>query len=232
EANHGKMFMVKATPPSGVTFLVLTYPGILIGNGPGINNYGIAQTTNYIASMQWNTGVPRYFLNRAVLEAKSLDEAIKITTDPNRAFAYHHNLASTAEKRILSVEVTPYNFQIKEPKGIYFHTNHLILEQTKNLPQEDEYVKTSSLSRFSVISKNIKKLPSIKHIRKKDIMDILSSHENAPFSPCRHPEGNVKGRTLSTAIIDINNASIEVYKGNPCKSYPNNFFERYDVENF
>ena len=123
------MFMVKATPPSGVTFLTLTYPGHLMGNGPGINNHGIIQTTNYIGAMKWKIGIPRYFLNRAVLEARSLEEAVKIVTFHNRAFAYHHNIASVKQKRILSIEVTTDNYQVVEPENFYFHTNHLIQKE-------------------------------------------------------------------------------------------------------
>ena len=45
---------------------------------------------------------------------------------------------------------------------------------------------------------------------------ILSSHENAPYSPCRHPRGDVQGLTLATAFFDLNKAIFRLHKGNPC----------------
>jgi len=221
------MFMVKATPPSDVTFIVLVYPGSFIGNGPGINSYGIAQTTNYIAGMKLKTGIPRYVLNRAVLEAKTLDEAVKIVTNPKNAFAYHHNLASFREKKILSVEVTPYSHQIFEPASIYYHTNHLILDETKTLPQNTNYVNSSSMTRYNVITKKIDELPEPDKVMEKDVIEILSSHKGAPYSPCRHPENDVTGRTLATAQIDIIDKKMKIYKGNPCIAYNNSFVTDY-----
>ncbi len=221
------MFVVKATPPSGVSFTVFTYPGIIMGNGPGINSFGISQTTNYIASERWNIGIPRYIVGRAVLESKSLDEAVKIVTQKNRAFAYHHNLASTKEQKILSVETTPNNYQIKNPKGVFFHTNHLIHESTKGLPQDMGYVNSSSKTRYDSITKNVTDLPEFSKITKEDIMKILSSHDNEPYSVCRHPKGDVAGITLGTTIIDVKNGTMDLYKGNPCISWPKLQYSRY-----
>jgi len=226
-AYDGSMFMVKATPPSGVSFIVLVYPGTFCGNGPGINNQGIVQTTNYIAGAKSNVGVPRYVLNRAVLEARTLDEAVKIATYPQRAFAYHHNLASFKERRILSVEVTPDTHDIFEPRGLYFHTNHLILEKTKAFPQEKNYVQTSSMSRFSVISSEISRLSNPKKVMERDILDILSSHQKAPYSPCRHPKDKVQGVTLGTAIIDVMKGTMRIYKGSPCIAREKGWVKEY-----
>jgi isopenicillin-N N-acyltransferase-like protein len=212
------MFMLKATPPSGITFLVLTYPGIFAGNGPGMNSHGITQTTNYIASMKWKIGIPRYFLNRAVLEARTLKEAVNIITHPKRAFAYHHNLSSFKTGEALSVEVTPDDYSIYKPRGIYFHTNHHILEGTKELEQDMSYVNSSSMSRYRVIAEEVNELNTLKDVTEKDLLGILSSHKNAPYSPCRHPKGEVKGTTLATAVIDITDASMKIYKGNPCEA--------------
>lgn len=219
EANNGRMFVVKVTPPSGVTFVVLTYPGILMGNGPGLNVHGIGQTTNYIASLGWNNGIPRYFIGRAVLETRTLEQALSVVTDPARAFAYHHNLVSLKEKQALSVEVTPDNYQIYLPEGLYVHTNHLILEETRDFPQDMEYVRSSSVSRYQVIEKALNELKENGDTGKDDLMAVLSSHKQKPYSPCRHPEGDVQGRTLGTAIFDVTRGEMELYAGNPCRSY-------------
>ena len=229
-AYRNLMFIVKATVPSGVTFLTLCYPGYLMGNGPSLNSHGLIQTTNFISGLNCKNGIPRYFLGRAVLEAISLDDALRIATHPDRAFAYHHNLASFSENRILSLEVTPDNYHLKEPDFIYVHTNHLILDQTKSFPQETEYVNLSSISRYDVITNAIHKLSGVKQIGTEDIFKILSSHRNSPYSPCRHPSGDVRGITLATAVIDVSKGRMTLYKGNPCQSFRKNYFSVYSIK--
>lgn len=231
QAYRDLMFMVKATLPSGVTVLTLTYPGFLMGNGPSLNNHGIFQTTNFISGKHCRPGIPRYFLGRAVLEAKSLKEAIEIVTRPERAIAYHHNLGSLTENKIYSVEVTPNNHQIVEPGHLYFHTNHLILDKTKATPQDMEYVRSSSLPRYETISDSLQTLTLSGGVQIKNIKDILSSHSRSPYSPCRHPRGEVKGITLATALIDIHRGTLSIYRGNPCHAFPNQKVHEYSIRN-
>jgi len=231
QAYQGLMFMVKATLPSGVTVLTLTYPGFLMGNGPALNSHGIFQTTNFISARECRIGIPRYFLGRAVLEAKTLEEAIRIVTRPERAFAYHHNLGSVLEKKIYSVEVTPDSFQIIEPGHLYIHTNHLIQDQTRSFPQNRKYVHTSSMTRYTVISESLEALKRVRTIVIRDIRGILSSHKRSPYSPCRHPSGLVRGTTLATAVLDLTEATMTIYRGNPCYSFENQNLTEYSLKN-
>ncbi|MBN2432224.1 MAG: hypothetical protein JXQ27_12160 [Acidobacteria bacterium] len=214
------MFLLQATPPSGVSFTVLVYPGTLPGNGPGINTRGIIQTTNFIAARDSHVGVPRYFLNRAVLEAESLDDAIDRATFTPRAFAYHHNLASVPENRLISLEVTPERHSIVEPLETYCHTNHLIHEATTGYAQDEVYVRASSLTRYEVIQAAIQRHGGPDPLDKKQVLDILSSHRQAPHSPCRHPDGDVTGQTLATAVFPVADGTMHLYKGNPCTAVP------------
>jgi predicted choloylglycine hydrolase len=226
-AYHDTMFVVKATPPSGVTFITLTYPGYLMGNGPALNSSGIIQTTNYISSRKVKKGIPRYFLGRAILEARTLEQAIRIATHPERAFPYHHNLASVKTEKIISLETTPDNYEIVEPNSHYIHTNHLILDKTSGFPQNSQYVNTSSFSRYRTISQAMLGLSDQAVLTIEEIFQILSSHRGSPYSPCRHPSEKIRGTTLSTAIFDITNGTMKIYKGLPCTSFQNKAFSEY-----
>lgn len=218
KANYGKMFIVYVKPPSKVDFISIVYPGLLPGNAPGFNLKGICQTTNYIGSTKVYEGIPRYVLSRAILEAKDLKEAIDIVKYLPKAYPCHHNLISFEEEKYLSVEATPENFDIFEPENLYIHTNHLILEKTKNYAFEEKvYREKSSISRYEVIKEGLEKLE--KEPKFEDLFNLLSSHKRNPFSPCRHPEGEVEGQTLCTAHFDIKNKKILFYEGNPCKSF-------------
>ncbi|MBU0756129.1 MAG: C45 family peptidase, partial [Planctomycetes bacterium] len=136
DANVGRMYVAKVRPPSGVTFLAFVYPGLLAGNGPGFNDRGVVQTANYIQPKIVVSGVPRYFVGRSVLEAKSLREAKELVTTGRRAFPWHHNLMDLKEGRILSVETMPDRFDSQEVNLIQVHTNHLVHEAMK--PREGE----------------------------------------------------------------------------------------------
>jgi isopenicillin-N N-acyltransferase-like protein len=221
-AYKDNMFTIKAIPPSGVSYISLVYPGIISGNGPSLNSRGIVQTTNYISSTQREIGMPRYIIDRAILEAKDLKEAIQIATFEPRAYPYHHNLAGFNEKRYTSVETIPGISEIKHPDGIYFHTNHLLFDKTKHYQFEDQqYKNNSSLSRYIVINEKLNQLET-HNLRPDSLLAILSSHERSPYSPCRHPHEDVLGQTLGTAFIDIYEGRFYLYKGNPCNAVKNN----------
>ncbi|RQW06390.1 MAG: hypothetical protein EH225_03420 [Calditrichaeota bacterium] len=230
-AYHGKMFLLKATPPSGVSYLSLVYPGTLTGNGPSLNDHGIFQTTNYISSTAAEMGIPRYVLGRAVLEAQNLQEAADMVSLEPRAYPYHHNIGSFVEKKLLSIETTPETMQKIEPESLSCHTNHLIGEKTVHYDKQDpEYRKSSSLSRYKVIREELSRLHNQEY-KPELFLNMLSSHKNAPYSPCRHPAGSVTGITLATAFVDINRGFMRLYKGQPCRAVPDKLYREYKMGN-
>ena len=218
------MFVVRVKTPSGVSFMSMVYPGIITGNGPSLNDRGVFQTTNYIGSVQSEIGIPRYVIGRAILEAKDTKEAIDIATMAPRAYPYHHNIGSLIDQTYFSIETVPGASRVKKPGGMYVHTNHLLFEDTRDSWQEnDTYISTSSLSRFEVIQNELNRLDPGKALPT-DMFTILSSHQRAPYSPCRHPTEEVRGVTLGTAFIDLKNRSFLLYKGNPCNSVNEKMF--------
>ncbi len=217
DANKGRMFLVKATPPSGVSFIAFVYPGLLPGNGPGFNSLGLLQTTNYIQPREVADGVPRYFIGRAVLEARSLDEAAALATTGERAFSWHHNLASLPEGRLLSVETYPGRHHVLDVKGLYIHTNHLIHPEmaapgggTLDVRYE------SSLTRYRVLIEAIERNGPPATAR--GMAALLSLHDGRPYSPCRHPEGDIHGATLGTALFEGKRPAMTLFHGNPCSA--------------
>jgi len=212
-AYKGLMFWLKAKSRGAGSFQTLCYPGFIPGNSPGFNDAGIIQTTNYIPSAEWRVGVPRYILNRAIFDAETLAEAVKVATHPGRGYGNHHNLASTKERRILSVEVTPTKYEAHEVQGVYFHTNHLILDSMKDLPQ---FPGRSSLTRYGVLAKETARWKDASKVRVADIVAALSSHEGKPNCVCRHVAGHTGGATLAAAVFEIPKAAFRLYKNNPC----------------
>lgn len=219
-AYAGRMFLVRAIPPSGVGFVSMVYPGTLTGNGPSLNQAGVVQTTNFIGSTFSEIGVPRYLIGRAILEAESLGQAVELATLSPRAYPYHHNLAAVPGGDYRSVETTPAATAVLQPRGLYLHTNHLLHGPTAGYPHEDaDYRATSSMPRFATLGAAIAGSdPGT--VTVDDLLQLLSSHERAPYSPCRHPRGEVRGQTLGTAVFDLAAGSFRLYRGNPCRSVP------------
>jgi predicted choloylglycine hydrolase len=221
-----RMFVLKAHPTSGVSFITLAYPGLIAGVGPAINSRGVIQATNFIGPTKAFEGIPRYFLGRAILEAKDLNEAARIATSGPRAFPWHHNLAYTKTGEYVSVETLPEGrTTVYRPSYLYIHTNHLVGNATREWKFEDRYYKNlSSLPRYNSI------IEDSEATSKRDpetILSWLSSKRNAPYSPCRIPEGNVTGATLATAFFDVNKGRLRLYKGAPCESVAVNKYWDY-----
>jgi predicted choloylglycine hydrolase len=213
-----RMFMLRMHPPGGKPkVLCASYPGVLPGNAPWINDVGVIMTTNFIYSRDVRLGVGRYFLDRLAMEARTPEEALRICSHPDRAYAFHHVIGSTSDGRVVSLEVTPTKLSQVEIKGLYIHTNHLIHDKLAGEAQDPEYVSTSSGTRLGALrawKAALNKEPSA--LTAADLVTGLSSHEGKPYSPCRHPEGEVHGATLLTAVFESSGKGVRVYKNQPC----------------
>ncbi|MFH1681406.1 MAG: C45 family peptidase [Candidatus Eisenbacteria bacterium] len=227
----GRMYVARVAAPSGRTFVTFVYPGLIPGNGPGFNDAGIVQTTNFIEPHRVADGVPRYFVGRSILEANDLDEAVTLATVEPRAFSWHHNLGSLVEGRLLSVETVadPRPFHdVIEVEGFFLHTNHFV---HPDLAPGDpagsrpfDKLDVSTRTRWDVLSRAVEEegFPT----SAEDLMGLLSRHGGGPYGPCRHPEGEVRGATLGAGLFDSNAGGMSLYHGNPCGGR----LERYELE--
>lgn len=218
-SNVGFTFLLKVTPPSGVTFLCFVYPGLLPGLGPSFNSCGIVQTVNYIQPRRVFDGIPRYFIGRAILESETLEQAVSLATIDGRAFPCHHNIASLREARLLSIETFPGRHHIMEVNGGHVHTNHFLHPEMKvRDPQQGCVRYRSTMTRYLVLKKAIEAAGS-SPMRSNEMVRLLSLHEGEPYSPCVHPQGTVHAATLGTAIFEAPDFAMTLYHGNPCRGH-------------
>jgi predicted choloylglycine hydrolase len=210
-------YILKIKAPSNVTFLCMSYPGIIQGMAPGFNDQGIAHTCNFIGAKEVRIGVPRYFIDRAMLEARSLDEAIKTASHKRRSYSQNHNLVSYKDKRALMIETAPSKYQVKDISGIAVHANHFVMDEMKEVPEFMLNV-AASTPRYNILKQEAEKIPDQDMPAADQLVSILATHRGKPFCPCRHPSQTGPGCTLGTALFDTSNNYMKLYKNNPCEN--------------
>jgi hypothetical protein len=215
----GRMLMIEAHPHGRPAYLCASYPGVLPGNAPWINSGGVLMTTNFISTKEVKLGIGRYFLDRETMTAASFDEALRICRHPDRGYAYHHVIASDGGRRVVSLEVTPSRESLVEIAGLFLHTNHLVHPALADEPQAEKYVGTSSFSRMNVLTAWQASLADPTAVTAEQILRVLASHERRPYSPCRHPQGEIRGATLLTAVFDVaptRATRLHLWRDQPC----------------
>ena len=212
----GRMFVINASPTARPIYLCASYPGVLPGNAPWINDRGVLMTTNFIYTNEVKVGVGRYFLDREAMGAASVDEALRICRHPDRAYAFHHVIASARDRRVVALEATPSRESLIEITGLYLHTNHLVHPALAGEQRDERYVGTSSSSRMKVLTAWKSSVADPTEVSVDQILEVLSSHDRRPYSPCRHPEGDIRGATLLTAVFVLGERDWRIYRDQPC----------------
>jgi len=210
------IFIVKAHPVDKPSFISFVLPGLVLSVGPAMNDAGIFYSGNYVSGTEFKEGgIPYAFIERSLMEAVNIDDAIAKATIPGRAYCYHINIASKEDKKIVSLEVTPSTYFLEEVDGFFVHTNHFIQPGMIEFTHTNE----NSVSRFDVL-----KTLSGNYENKMDevtgdlLTGFLSSHDQWINSPCSH--GNAENgisATLGSTLFDVANGTWRISYNNPCE---------------
>ncbi len=214
------MYLVKMSVKGKPEILGLSYPGMLMGVPPCMNEAGIVQCGNDISGLHIEPSVPAAFHFRSVMDAQNLDDAVQRAGIPQRAKTMTHNIGSFIEKRIISIEAAPEIKSEKEINGMYVHTNHFIDDATKEIAQ-DENVFPSSYGRFDTLSNN--SAPYAEQpddIHNELFTELMSSHEGA-YTPCVHDQNG--SSTLAHTVFDFQEKNWKLYYSNPCLGRMNTY---------
>ncbi|MER8792533.1 C45 family peptidase [Mesorhizobium sp. M0983] len=131
----GACSWVEVEPDEGPAWSSFMYPGMLPGHTFGLNEAGVVQTVNHISPQDFQPGVPRQVICRAILDARSLDEAIEILKRKDRASGFHHNLGEAKTRRLASVEAPASGCAVREATSPRAHANHLLFREFDGLKQ-------------------------------------------------------------------------------------------------
>ncbi|XP_057828032.2 uncharacterized protein LOC131039339 isoform X1 [Cryptomeria japonica] len=200
----GHVYLVKATLQSGASFTAYTYAGELPSCAFGFNSHGVAFTLNAVPPTKEEVeigGIGRNFISRDLLEAVSIEDALKRVHLPNISVGHSYNLIDVRQRRILNVETASKNrISVLEVGSIpFFHANmylHLKIGQAND---------KSSISR----QKRAAELPNSSLVESLSLLGDTSDEKNPIFM-----QGPILC-TLCTAVIDLDQKMLSIYRGNP-----------------
>jgi isopenicillin-N N-acyltransferase-like protein len=207
------MYLLKIKVNGKPEILTLSYPGILAGIPPGMNEAGIVQCGNDICGLHIEQSVPLIFQFRSVLDASSLDDAVKRAKFPHRARTMTHNIGSLSENKIISVEAAPSKNQSYNVDGFYVHTNHFVLDNMQDIELDPDGLPSSDsrFNKLTELSNAYKDKPN--DVNGNLITAFMSSHD-AEIPPCVHDHSGAS--TLSHSVFDFQEKNWKLYYSNPC----------------
>jgi len=203
----GNMFVVRVNVGNNSVFTALCYPGFLPGNAFGFNETGVLHTVNHVGPRQVRVGLGRHFIARSLLDAPTLDDAIKQATVPGQAAGFNYNIGSLSERRVVSIEVSPDRYHAHKVRGHYLHTNHYL-----NLMDVDQEITLSSRAR---LMQGQMLCRATAPTGTEDVLALLGDRTDGDYPiycEAKPPEQNV---TLCSALFDLDSRQLRIYNGHP-----------------
>ena len=212
--DEGDVFLIEARPDDEPPFMAMTY-GCLLPN-IGFNAYGIGQCIDSVYPNDCRIGVPRLIYSRAVLAARSLDEAIRVMLVPQRAAGYNHLLAHESGE-LYNVEVSAHQFGLlSSDDGSIAHTNHYVDVEMRRVEHEPD----------ELISTRVRYFRAVRLLRQtqlhtlESLTQILKDHVNYPDSICNHAtigDPLDREKTVCSLVMDLTDRRMYAAWGNPCE---------------
>ncbi len=193
-----------------------------IGVGPwisvGFNSAGIALTGNELSPNDERVGVPRLLQVRSMLRSRTLDEALEEALRPDRASSYN-NVLSSSDGRVRNVEGSATDAEVMPPdgRGVLAHTNNYVCDRMLRYERSPHV--TGSATRYRRAAALLEGAAATAgSIDEGRLRGMLSDHENAPESICRHGTGQSATKTVFWTVADVTEGRVAFGRGNPCDS--------------
>ena len=190
------------TQANGTKFSTFHYPGMLPGHTFSVNSHGLVQTINNIRVDDLQSGIPRHFICRAILDCSTLEEALVHLQRPDRAGGFHHSLGQPSGNNLLSVEAPASACEVKKISRPASHANHLLGENFSGLSQT---ITDSSAFRQDMSEKLLRESTAPK------AQSILFHQPPQGLSIFRRPKDGADDYafTLATGIFRISTSGVK-----------------------
>ncbi|HVF07077.1 MAG TPA: C45 family peptidase [Actinomycetota bacterium] len=184
----------------------------------GFNSAGLSLTGNELTPNDERLGISRSHQVLEMMRARSLDEMVSMSLRPDRASSYN-NVLTSADGGVANVEGSATDAEVTglDDDGHLVHTNHYVCDRMLPFEGDPEYAVHSAV-RYERARELIAAQPA-GSVTPGAMREILSDHEAAPDSVCRHPEpGAAAVKTAFWCIADVTEGTIAFGRGNPCDS--------------
>jgi len=206
----GTMLVVRAQIDTRPTFTALCYPGFLPGNALGFNASGVVHTVDAVSPRDVRMGLGRHFLARSLLDADSLDDAIRRITVTRRAAGFTYNIGSVSERRVTCVEVSPDRHAVREVQGHFVHTNHYLdltgLRQTIGPSSQARLLRARDLCHTEAPNGGSR------------VLSLLGDEEACDYPIYRTAAPPDRSATLCSALFDLDARLLRIYPNHPVRA--------------
>jgi isopenicillin-N N-acyltransferase-like protein len=207
-------YVILAEPDGAPAFAAFAYAGLLLHQG--VNAAGLASVGNALYARDAHPGIPKLLLYRRAIAQRTIEEAIRAVTDPNRAFGNNH-LFANREGDIYDIEVAGCHWALHHAGNRFLvHANHFV-DPSLTVLDRDEDLLNSRLRQ-----KRIERLIDAAWgtITVESLKAIMSDHANYPRSVCKHhaPESDLTYGTIGSVVIDVTKRMLWACAGNPCRA--------------
>ena len=214
-ADRDNVYLVRAEPDDGPAFVGMTYGPLLVNIG--LNAEGIGVTIDSVYPTDVRVGVPRVLYSRAVLNARTIGEAIRASVPKLRAGGYNYLLAD-ANGELYSVETAATTHAIVYgEEGWLVHTNHYLSPKMQALEEPGTYAGTHvRLNRARRLLQ-----AQLGNVTVESFQILLRDHVNWPNSICTHEDPTdppyERGLTLVSLVMDLTEHVMWAAPGPPCE---------------
>jgi isopenicillin-N N-acyltransferase-like protein len=184
----------------------------------GLNDEGIGVAINSVYPTDGRVGVPRILCSRAVLNARTIGQAIRACVPKLRAGGYSFLLADP-HGELYSVETSATTHTIEYGEdGWLAHTNHYLTSKMQLLEEPGTY--SSSHVRLNRARRLLK--ADLGKVTVASLQAILRDHVNYPDSICVHEDPAdppyEQEATLVSLVMDLTQRKMWAAPGPPCQS--------------
>ena len=192
---HDRLVLIEAEPRRRPAFLSLGYPGTLAGSSCGLNAAGLAEANNSLRFRPRRRGLPKNFVLRDLLAARSLAEARRLAVAGPRVVAGNICVASAAEDRALALETSLDQTAVVElGAGPLVHTNHVI---SPEIDVSGERPTEHSRRRYAALTGRLARRGS--RVDARFLQDVLGDRSSGLRRFSLKPQA---ATTLATVIMD------------------------------
>jgi len=211
---HENMAFAKPGEVQHIT--AFSYPASPVGFTFGYNDHGVCTSCNGLQPGEVRIGkLGRYFINRYLLSATSVDDALDRLrrVAPDSAFGFAMSIGSSRGRRMYHAEMSPGGVDIIEiaPGMSYLHSNAYTHEANKGINQTISNSTHHRLDRAAEMDEPVTGELALK----------ILGDETVPVYPIyRYGIPPDELATISTSLIDLDKATITIYGGNPTRQPP------------